>query len=172
MKQAKQYRFLRQQQHRFTLFWENRSTTPNVPERACFYRWAWQAFKGEYRLANISMVLCDEAEARQLNADYRQKDYATNVLSFAWDDEPVPEWRHLPPTLRGDVVLCPAVVAREAAEQGKDLRAHYAHLTVHGILHLMGYDHQEPAAAGVMEALEIRILNQLGYANPYAEDEL
>jgi probable rRNA maturation factor len=96
------------------------------------------------------------AEGRRLNRAYRKKDYATNVLSFAYGDG------------RGDLVLCHPVIAREARAQGKSVAAHYAHLVVHGILHLRGYRHERKAEAQRMERVEIRLLKRLGLRNPYA----
>jgi probable rRNA maturation factor len=106
--------------------------------------------------------ITDEAEIRELNATYRGKDYATNVLSFPFEAPPGVD---IP--LLGDIVVCAAVVAREAAEQEKPLQAHWAHMVIHGTLHLLGYDHIEEADAEEMEGLEIRLLADLGYANPY-----
>ena len=169
MKQAKRNRFLKRQHQCFTLWLDVHSTATGLPEQADFYRWAWQTLKSDYRHAQIGIMLCDEAKARALNRDYRGKDYATNVLSFALNEG---EALHhaVSGSLTGDIVFCPQVVAQEAAAQGKTLMQHYAHLTVHGVLHLMGYDHIDEAEAEAMEALEIRILNQLGYADPYLED--
>ncbi|GEC96884.1 endoribonuclease YbeY [Zoogloea ramigera] len=135
-----------------------------VPCRADFRRWLRAAEPGA---ARITVRLVDEAEGRELNRDYRGKDYATNVLTFAYDegeDMPLPEG--LP--LMGDLVLCRQVVEREAAEQGKALDAHYAHLSVHGMLHLQGFDHEVDAEAEEMEAREREILAKLGYPDPYA----
>ncbi|MBP7626186.1 MAG: hypothetical protein RLZZ220_1400 [Pseudomonadota bacterium] len=135
-----------------------------VPCRADFRRWLRAAEPGA---ARITVRLVDEAEGRELNRDYRGKDYATNVLTFAYDegeDMPLPEG--LP--LMGDLVLCRQVVEREAAEQGKALDAHYAHLSVHGMLHLQGFDHEDDAEAEQMEAREREILATLGYPDPYA----
>ena len=135
-----------------------------VPCRADFRRWLRAAEPGA---ARITVRLVDEAEGRELNRDYRGKDYATNVLTFAYDegeDMPLPEG--LP--LMGDLVLCRRVVEREAAEQGKALDAHYAHLSVHGMLHLQGFDHEVDAEAEEMEAREREILAKLGYPDPYA----
>jgi probable rRNA maturation factor len=106
----------------------------------------------------------DEAEGRELNRQYRHKDYATNVLSFPAD---LPPELGLP--LLGDVILCAPVVAREAQAQGKSLDAHYAHLTVHGVLHLLGYDHETISDARTMEGLEVQILDSMGIPDPYAE---
>ena len=101
-------------------------------------------------------------EGRTLNRDYRGKDYATNVLSFAYQP---------PPRISGDIVLCAPVIAREAVEQGKSLEAHYAHLIVHGVLHLEGHDHEQGAEqAFAMESRERRILAALGYPDPYADE--
>lgn len=112
------------------------------------------------------VVRAEAAEAMaRLNADFRGKEAPTNVLSFPADLPPGP-WE---PVL-GDVVICPEVVAREAAEQGKPLQAHWAHMVVHGTLHLLGYDHQEAAEAEAMEGLERRILAGLGFDDPYAEE--
>ncbi|MDO4696733.1 MAG: rRNA maturation RNase YbeY [Neisseria sp.] len=171
MKTAKRYPFLRLLNERFRLHMENASSFSDLPSEKQFRLWAWQAVKTAYRHAEIGLVLLDENEARAYNRDYRSKDYATNVLSFAFNEgELLPEQDD--GVLRGDIVICPQVVAREAAEQGKNLEAHFAHLTVHGVLHLMGYDHMEDGEAEEMEALEIRLLNQLAYANPYAQDEI
>ena len=117
--------------------------------------------------AAITVRVVDGDEGRALNRDYRHKDYATNVLTFAYaegEDMPMPDG--LP--LMGDLVLCRAVVEREAVEQGKPLAAHYAHLVVHGMLHLQGFDHEDDADAEVMEARERAILAELGYDDPYA----
>jgi probable rRNA maturation factor len=127
----------------------------NAPTRAQFKKWALAALEED---AEVALRLVDEAEGRELNRDYRGKDYATNVLTFPLADEPV---------LMGDIVLCHAVVEKEALEQDKPLEAHYAHLTVHGILHLQGYDHETDEEASVMESLETQIITKLGYADPY-----
>lgn len=133
------------------------SQAADIPSASQFRRWVRAALRVETSLA-IRVV--DEEEGRQLNASYRGKDYATNVLTFPLTEEPL---------LMGDIVICAPVVAREAMEQGKSLLAHYAHMTVHGVLHLHGYDHEVDAQADLMEAMEIAILHKLGFANPYAE---
>jgi probable rRNA maturation factor len=127
-----------------------------LPLRADFVRWARAALVGG---GEVTIRLVDADEGRALNAEYRGKDYATNVLSFPYDTEPV---------VTGDLVICPEVVAREAAEQNKPLAAHYAHLTVHGMLHLQGWDHEDDEEAQQMEDEEREILAALGYPDPYA----
>ena len=127
-----------------------------LPLRADFARWGRAALKGG---GQVAIRLVDEQEGRTLNSEYRGKDYATNVLSFPYEAEPL---------LMGDLVICPTVVAREAAEQGKPLAAHYAHLTVHGTLHLRGWDHENEGDAQAMEDEERKILAALGYPDPYA----
>jgi probable rRNA maturation factor len=127
-----------------------------LPLRADFVRWARAALVGG---GEIAIRLVDPDEGQALNKEYRGKDYATNVLSFPYDTEPV---------VMGDLVICPSVVAREAAEQNKPLAAHYAHMTVHGMLHLQGWDHENDDDAEAMEQEETEILAALGYPNPYA----
>lgn len=127
-----------------------------VPLRASLRRWARAALAGG---GCVTIRFVDEAEGQALNRDYRGKDYATNVLSFPYDREP---------RVSGDLVVCPAVVAREASEQGKAPEAHYAHLVVHGMLHLQGWDHGDDAEAQAMEDKEREILAALGYPDPYA----
>ena len=170
MKTAKRYAFLQQLSQRFPFHFDNLSSIDKLPSERDFRRWVWQAVKNEYRRAEISLLLLDEDEARAYNRDYRQKDYATNVLSFALNEGE--NWFDAESSmLTGDLIICPQVVLREAAEQGKTPEAHFAHLTLHGTLHLMGYDHLDDDEAQIMEALEIKLMNQLGYANPYSQDE-
>lgn len=135
-----------------------------VPAAASFRRWVEAALRGarRRRSTELAIRIVDTDEGRALNRDYRGKDYATNVLSFPAE---LPPGVALP--LIGDLAICAPVVAREAAEQGKPLRDHWAHLTVHGVLHLLGHDHIEEAQAEAMEALETRILAGLGIADPY-----
>ncbi len=106
----------------------------------------------------ITVRIVDAEEGRTLNRDYRQKDYATNVLTFDYQHEPV---------VMADLILCAPVVAQEAKEQGITLEAHYAHLLVHGTLHAQGFDHEEEDEAAAMEARETEILLALGFADPY-----
>ena len=115
--------------------------------------------------AELTIRIVDEEEGQALNRDYRQRDYATNVLSFPFD-----EAIELPLNLLGDLVICAAVVSREAAQQEKAVSAHWAHLVVHGCLHLLGYDHMNNDDADTMENLEVTIMATLGFANPYPDE--
>lgn len=110
----------------------------------------------------MTLRFVDETESQALNKDYRNKDYATNVLSFPFEG---PEG--IPLALLGDLVVCAPVVKKEALEQGKPIQNHWAHMVVHGTLHLLGYDHAEAIEAEQMEALEVQILQQLDIADPY-----
>ena len=112
--------------------------------------------------AEITIRIVDNDESQNLNNIYRKKKYPTNVLSFLVDDEV---------HLIGDIVLCAPVIEKEALEQSKKLEAHYAHLIIHGALHLYGYDHENKKDADIMEAKEIKILTGLGYKNPYLIEE-
>ncbi|MBN8735280.1 MAG: rRNA maturation RNase YbeY [Xanthomonadales bacterium] len=135
-----------------------------VPSAASFRRWVEAALAGAryHNPAELAIRIVGTREGRTLNWQYRGKHYATNVLSF-----PVELPRGVTSPLLGDLVICAPVVAREAREQGKAPRDHYAHLTVHGVLHLLGHDHQDAADAAHMEGLETRILATLGIGNPY-----
>jgi probable rRNA maturation factor len=108
----------------------------------------------------VTVRLVDEPEGRSLNLRYRNRDYATNVLTFSYPGVT---------PLAGDIAICVPVATREAAEQGKSLHAHLAHLVVHGMLHLQGFDHEEAADAELMEGIETEILEKLGYADPYMQ---
>lgn len=136
-----------------TVQYATRSRTVPGPDE--FGTWVRAAMRGE---ACITLRIVGESEARALNRDYRGKDYATNVLTFVLDEGP---------PRAGDLALCAPVVSREARNQGKDVTAHYAHLTVHGVLHLQGFDHEREADAVAMETLETRILRRLGFPDPY-----
>lgn len=138
-----------------------------VPSEADLRTWCALALRQRSADSELTIRLVDEAEGRELNHTWRQKDYATNVLSFPAD---VPD-ELLDIPLLGDLVICVPVVAREAAEQGKKLEAHWAHLVIHGCLHLLGYDHIDDEEAEEMEALERELLAELGHPDPYADDE-
>ena len=139
-----------------------------LPQRQALRRWAQAALMQN---AEVTLRFVDEGEGRSLNRDYRGKDYATNVLTFTYDSPLPPHASPLTPhpsPISGDIVLCAPVIAREALEQGKPCEAHYAHLVVHGMLHLQGYDHEDEREATAMEAVESFILRRLGYPDPYA----
>ena len=132
---------------------------PDAPTRNQIMRFARAALTHD---ANITIRIVNTEEGCALNHTYRGKDYATNVLSFVYEIEPV---------VSGDLVLCAPVVSDEAAAQSKSPIAHYAHLIVHGVLHLQGFDHETDTDATLMEARETAILAQLGFADPYADME-
>lgn len=131
------------------------SNAKKLPTRPQFRRWVKAALQQDVQMV---LRIVDDIEGRALNQSYRGKDYATNVLTFVYDDsEP----------LYGDVVICAPVVAREAKEQGKELLAHFAHLTIHAVLHLQGHDHENKRDAEKMEALETALMLKLRYPAPY-----
>ncbi|MBW3549463.1 MAG: rRNA maturation RNase YbeY [Proteobacteria bacterium] len=139
-----------------------------IPAAASFRKWVEAALEGRIREADLAIRIVGDKEGQALNRHYRGKDYATNVLSFPADlPEGLPEGIRLP--LLGDLVICAPVVAREAQEQDKPLGAHYAHLTVHGALHLLGWNHEDDTEAECMEKLEREILAGMGIADPYRE---
>jgi len=141
-----------------------------LPSALSFRKWIAAALANRIREADLAVRIVGTREGRALNRHYRGKDYATNVLSFPAeldDDIKLPKGVTMP--LLGDLVLCAPVVAREAREQKKPLAAHYAHLTVHGALHLLGWDHDNDTDAGCMERLEREILAGLGIEDPYQE---
>jgi probable rRNA maturation factor len=141
--------------HKLSLAVQYASDAQHLPTRAQFRRW----FKiAQQRDISVTLRIVDEMEGRALNKDYRGKDYATNVLTFVYD-----EAGHL----SGDVVICAPVVEQEAQAQRKDLLAHYAHLTIHAALHLQGYEHETDAEAHEMEALETELMLKLRYPDPY-----
>lgn len=139
----------------------------NVPSEASFESWveATLMHLQQQQETELTIRLVDPEEGLELNHQYRGKDYATNVLSFPFES-PVP----LPVNLLGDLVICATVVVDEANKQNKPLEAHWAHMVVHGTLHLLGYDHIDDDEAEHMEQLETTILAALGYADPYADD--
>ena len=138
---------------------QRRAAANGVPSPSSLRGWA-QAALGTAS-GELTIRIVDEAESADLNGRFRRKPYPTNVLSFPYEAEALDE-----PVL-GDLVICAPVVAREAVEQHKDLRAHWAHMVVHGVLHLLGHDHENHAEAERMEAREREILAELGFADPY-----
>ena len=133
----------------------------HAPSQRDFQHWLDASFPSFENLS-ILIRIVDPEESRQLNRGYRDKDKPTNVLSFPFE---VPAG--IPNEHLGDLVICAEVVNHEAQEQGKTANAHWAHIVIHGVLHLMGYDHIDPAEAEEMETIEVRLLNKLGISNPY-----
>lgn len=146
--------FPRRRESSFDLVIQRSPRAAHIPTDRSLRAWARAALG---RAANVTVRYVGAAEGRRLNREFRGKDYATNVLTFLYEDRP----------LRGDIVICAPVVAREAREQSKSLRAHHAHLLVHGLLHLQGYDHEREADAARMERRERVVLAKLGYPDPY-----
>ena len=134
---------------------QNASTARNVPTAARIRQWARAALVAD---AKVTIRIVGQTEGRLLNRSYRRKDYATNVLTFVFRD-------HAP--LEGDLALCAPVITREARAQRKTVAAHYAHMIVHGLLHLQGYDHENNKDAAVMEKRERTLLARFGYPDPY-----
>ena len=138
---------------------QNASEMAGIPSPAQFKKWARKALRVN---SEITLRIVDEEEGRMLNLEYRGKDYATNVLTFPLMEEPF---------IIADIVICAPVVAKEAQAQHKTLEAHFAHLMVHGILHAHGYDHEVPEQAELMESVETQTLTNLGYADPYMDQD-
>ena len=141
---------------------QNVSRYKSLPKNKLIVKWAKLALDEQYEEAEITLRIVDEEEGQELNKVWRKKDSATNVLSF-----PIGETIEQTPNLLGDIVICAPIVEKEAKEQGKDIEAHWAHLIIHGILHLHGYDHESRKEANIMQSTEIRILKHCGYADPY-----
>ena len=144
----------------------------NLPTEEQFSHWVNQALTmqaqtADYSETEMTIRIVDEAESHELNLTYRGKDKPTNVLSFPFE---VPDGIELP--LLGDLVICRQVVEKEAIEQQKPLDAHWAHLAIHGTLHLLGYDHLTDEEAEEMESLETQIMQSLGYEDPYLSEKL
>jgi probable rRNA maturation factor len=137
-----------------------------LPPEAQFQRWLDATIPAFQAESEVTIRLVDEAESHELNLTYRGKDKSTNVLSFPFE---VPPGIELP--LLGDLIICRQVVEREAEEQGKPLEAHWAHMVVHGSLHLLGYDHIEDEEAEEMESLETEIMLALNYDDPYIAEK-
>jgi probable rRNA maturation factor len=148
-----------------TVDFQNVYDGEGVPDKALFRKWAQAAWLGE-NPSEVTIRIVGALESQGLNHEYRGKDRPTNVLSFPFE---APAGITVP--LVGDLVICAPVVEKEAGEQHKTMAAHWAHMVVHGMLHLQGYDHIEDKDAEVMEDVEIRLLKQLGYDNPYETEE-
>jgi probable rRNA maturation factor len=138
----------------------------DLPAEADFISWVRAALPQDSAAVEVVIRLVDEEESHRLNLAYRGKDGPTNVLSFPFEAPP-----EVSSGLLGDLVICAPVVVREARAQGKTELAHWAHMVVHGVLHLQGYDHQSDADAQRMEGLEVSILERLHFPDPYYEEE-
>jgi probable rRNA maturation factor len=139
------------------------SKAADLPNKDMINRWVNAALQSiDEPEPELTIRIVDEAEAQQLNEQWRQRSYPTNVLSFPFESPP---GINIP--LLGDIIICAAVVKLEAAEQQKSVESHWAHMIIHGCLHLLGYDHIDDSEANIMENLEIDILHSLGYSNPY-----
>ena len=141
---------------------QSASSTEDAPDEQSMQRWVSAAIVSKTGDTELSIRIVDERESQELNQTFRGSSGPTNVLSFPFDAE-IPE----PLSLIGDVVICAPVVAREAEQQNKELKAHWAHMIVHGVLHLQGYDHQNDTEAVIMETLETEIMQKLGFPPPY-----
>ncbi len=146
------------------------SRLPHIPSERQFKKWiavalanvSTSAKKQKPGSAELTLRIVNAAEGRNLNCVFRGKDYATNVLTFVYHEKNAP-------ILIGDLVLCAPIVAKEARDQGKPLAAHYAHMTVHGVLHLAGFDHETDTEAAIMEPREAMVLAALGFGDPYVD---
>ena len=141
---------------------QSASSSEDAPDEQSMKRWVSAAIVSKTGDTELSIRIVDERESQELNQTYRGSSGPTNVLSFPFNEE-IPE----PLPLIGDVVICAPVVAREAEQQNKELKAHWAHMIVHGVLHLQGYDHQNDTEAVIMETLETEIMQKLGFPPPY-----
>ncbi len=150
----------------FELEVQRASEQASLPDTADFERWARVALEGVDHPVELVIRIVDEVEGRELNRRYRGKDRPTNVLSFAFEAPPGVDSNHL-----GDLVICAPVVVREAQQQGKYVGDHWAHLVIHGVLHLRGYDHQTEHEAQLMESREKTMLQTLGIEDPYRQRE-
>jgi probable rRNA maturation factor len=141
---------------------QSASSSEDAPDEQSIKRWVSAALGSKTGDTELSVRIVDEHESQQLNETYRGASGPTNVLSFPFDAD-IPE----PLPLIGDIVICAPVVAKEAKQQNKKLKAHWAHMIIHGVLHLLGYDHQNDSDAVIMETLETEIMQKLGFPPPY-----
>lgn len=141
------------------------SKNKNIPKKDLLKRWAITTLQPFKITAEVTLRIVDEEESALLNKTYRNKEASTNVLSFPFEGP-----AELKLKLLGDMVICAPVVEKEATEQGKELMSHWAHMVVHGLLHLLGYDHIKAVDAGKMETEEKKLLKELGFSDPYCEE--
>ena len=138
------------------------TNTPDIPENRQFRKWARTVLSDCDKNTELTIRIVDEEEGSELNRKWRKAKGPTNVLSFPYADN-----KQIADGLLGDIIICAPVIRREALKQKKSLESHWAHMVIHGTLHLLGYDHIKPEDAGIMEKLEIKLLESLGYTNPY-----
>ncbi len=149
----------------YKINWQVAVKATGIPDKKEIQQWVSSVLTDrEIEKAELSLRVVSSEEIQALNKLYREKDKPTNVLSFPAD---VPEFVELATPELGDIILCADVIHQEAIDQNKSLQAHYAHMVIHGVLHLLGYDHIEPQDADEMESIEIAILNSLQFPNPY-----
>lgn len=141
---------------------QNNSRTKKIPSKIEFRRWIKQVLTKSTQTTEITIRIVDAAESQALNKEYRHKNKPTNILSFPFVAPP-----GITTNILGDLVICAPIVKQEAIEQHKKITAHYAHLTIHGVLHLLGFEHDTAKHAKIMENLEIQYLEKLGFKNPY-----
>jgi probable rRNA maturation factor len=140
-------------------------TEEEVPDYDNFYKWVASVLEKYHKLdTELTIRVVNEIEMARLNEDYRDKPGTTNVLTFPFEPPP-----NLLLPILGDIVICAPVITREAKEQHKTLVSHWAHITIHGCLHLLGFDHIEPDEAEEMESIEVALMQELGFSNPYGE---
>lgn len=139
-----------------------------IPKSSLLRKWAKQAISKKLESAEVTIRIVDTNEMTSLNSKFRHKDGPTNVLSFPFS---LPDTIDIGIPILGDIVICADVVNREAQEQGKSSTAHWAHMVIHGVFHLLGYDHETDKEAEAMESLEIEIMRALGFENPYDTGE-
>ena len=152
---------------RYSIYFQNATTVTDIPTRFDFKRWVDEALKDLREAAEVTIRIVDEDEMTHLNQTYRKKQGPTNVLSFPYEGP-----KEVEPTFLGDIVICAPLVQQEAISQNKSVINHWAHLVIHGILHLLGYDHIKDDEAIIMETLEINILSRLGIADPYGSNTM
>lgn len=152
----------------FTVDIQQISHHPGTPDYATLQHWVDETLSSYLDNAELCIRIVDKDESQQLNAHYRGIDRPTNVLSFPYK---LPPAVRLDAPLLGDLVLCASIIAQEAQLRQKTIEAHWAHMVVHGLLHLLGYDHQSDVEASIMEEKEIEILEKLGAPHPYQEDD-
>ena len=153
---------------KLTLDIQRVSESQTIPTDEQFTLWASTALRAEFDAVELTIRIVDVDEMTSLNKTYRKKEGPTNVLSFPFEQ---PDGITLEMPLLGDVVVCADVVETEASSQHKTIEAHWAHLVIHGCLHLLGHDHIHQNEAEMMESLEIALLKELGFSNPYAKEE-